>query len=280
MKNLDERFKNLVSDMDIDLKKRARQASAQQEAIKLRSKRIKRALPDLQVAETLAYDLPIIKTKKKNNDPHDQEELLKRWARLHNIPSDVKVNMKNLDKIIQKLHIKEAKEKGLKKPAKMRKPPKTLIETSPEAIEAALPPIQQAFLKERLDRLGQGMVMRKLKIYQEMETKRRINERMKHIEEEIDRMDITRREKAVMKREAKQNIEKQIMSDIIDITKSAVDNMMTQQTAARLPIAPKHKIALQEQAPVKKPRRKKDSSDQKPPSIRFSWGSLRGSFPT
>lgn len=278
MKNLDQRFKNLVSDMDIDLKKRARQASEEQQLRNRRVKRIRRALPDLQVAETLAWKLPKApgeKTKNVKTTP-SQTDLIRRWARLHNIPSNIRVNMDNLEKVIDKLHIKEAKEKGLKKPTRTRRrPPKNMTQTPPDILQGILPPIQQAFLKARVDKLGEGPIMKKLHIYQESEVKRRIQEAMKHADTEIDNMDITRREKAILKRNAKEGIEKDVRRDHAGIIKAAVDNMIAQQTLTRLPAAPKHKIILdqQQQRPRKKPRPPSDRQS----SIRFSWGSLRGS---
>lgn len=277
MKNLDQRLRDLVSDMDVDLKKRARQASREQQLRNERVKRIRRVLPDLQAAQTLAWKLPSAETKKKkiNEAVPTQDDLLKRWARLHNIPANVRVNMENIEKVVEKLHIKQAKEKGLKKPARMRRPPKTLFETSPETIQGILPPIQQAFLRARLDRLGEGPVMKRLHSYQESEVRRRVQEAVKNADNEIDGMNITRREKAILKRDARQNLEKEIRHDHAGIVKAAVDNMIAQQTAARLPAAPKHKISLDQQ---ERPRKKKKrQEDQRPSSIRFSWGSLRGS---
>jgi len=278
MKNLDERFRNLVSDMDIDLKKRARQASKEQQLLNQRVKRIRRALPDLQVAETLAWKLPTLPKKKNTTKEAPSEaDLIKRWARLNNIPSNIRVNMENLDKVIDKLHIKEAKEKGLKKPIKKtRRPPKNLNQTPPDILQGILPPIQQAFLRARLDRLGEGPVMKKLHIYQESEVRRRIQEAMKHADAEVDNMDITRREKAILKRNAREGIEKDVRRDHVGIIRAAVDNMIAQQTATRLPAAPKHKIILDEQQQPPRKKTKRPPSDRQS-SIRFSWGSLRGS---
>lgn len=279
MDNFDRRFRNLVSEMDIDLKKRARQASKEQQLRNQRVKRIRRALPDLQTAQILAWELPSESKKKDKAEPKktpSETDLIKRWARLHDIPSNIRVNMDNLDKVIDKLHIREAKEKGLKKPIKKaRRAPKDAIQTPPGILQGILPPIQQAFLRARLDKLGEGPVMKKLHIYQESEVRRRIQEAMKHAEREVDAMDITRKEKAILKMNAKDGIEKDVRRDHAGIIRAAVDNMIAQQTSKRLPAAPKHKIVLDEQErPRKKP---KLPPSQRQSSLRFSWGSLRGS---